>query len=361
MVDHSTFSPDWVSSPGDTIEDLLEERDWTKTELARRLGVTKKHLNELLRGRATLSADMAARLAMVLGSTEEFWLRREAQYRAGLQRQARLDALRSEAGWLQELPKAWMIKQGWIQQRSHRGAQVEELLRFFGVADVPAWRHTYGEPLVAFRASSRVKMKAGSVAAWLCRAESEAAAIQTAPYARERFKQLLPELRRLTNEADPDVFVPSLQSSCAACGVSVVFVPAPPGAPVFGATRWLRPDKAMLALSLRYKANDHLWFTFFHEACHVLRHAKRKLFVEGVAGLDRELEEEADRFAADVLVPPSEVAVLSTLRTREEVLGMAEELGVAPGILVGRMQHEGWIQWSELNELKVRYRWSEEG
>jgi len=84
------FEPDWFSPPGETIEDLLEEREWTKREFATRMGVTPKHVNELLRGRAPLTSETADRLSTVLGSTPEFWLNREAQYRAAQYRAAQV-------------------------------------------------------------------------------------------------------------------------------------------------------------------------------------------------------------------------------------------------------------------------------
>jgi addiction module HigA family antidote len=86
----------WVSSPGETIADVPEERGWTQAELAERLGFTRKHVNDLIQGRTTLTPDAAIRLATVLGSTAGFWLRREAQFRAAQEaqraRQERLTA-----------------------------------------------------------------------------------------------------------------------------------------------------------------------------------------------------------------------------------------------------------------------------
>lgn len=358
MTESRPFSPDWVSPPGDTIDDLLDERGWTQAQLAERTGFTRKHVNDLVRGRATITADTASRLSTVLGGPVQFWLTREAQYQAAIERQRMLDALREDAVWLRELPVAWMVKQGWVQRHSHRGAQVEECLRYFGVASVDTWRETYASPLAAFRASEKVAKKLGAVAAWLRQAERQATEVRTDPYDRAAFKTLLPELRALTQESDPSVFVPRLQELCAAVGVAVVFVPAPPGCPVHGATRWLAPEKAMLALSLRYKTNDQLWFSFFHECFHVLNHAKKLLFIEGIDGLDQALEDEANRFAGDLLIPPAFARVLETMSTTSEVERMALHLGIAAGILVGRMQKEGWIPWrSYLNDLKVRYRW----
>jgi len=78
------FTPDWVSPPGDTIADLLEERDWTQAQLAECLGFTEKHVSQMINGKALIGEETAVKLANVLGSTAEFWLNREAQYRARL-------------------------------------------------------------------------------------------------------------------------------------------------------------------------------------------------------------------------------------------------------------------------------------
>lgn len=361
MAEPRPFTPDWVSPPGDTIADLLDERGWTQVEFAERTGFTRKHVNDLVKGRASITGDAASRLSTTLGAPVEFWLTREAQYQAAVERRRSLDALRSQAAWLAELPLAWMVKQGWVRRLAHKGEQVLECLRFFGVASIETWRERYAQPLAAYRASEKLDKKQGAVAAWLRQAERQATDISCAPYDKAAFRQALPDLRALTPQPDPRVFIPHLQATCARFGVAVVFVPAPPGCPIHGVTRWLTPDKAMLALSLRYGTNDQLWFSFFHEVGHVLKHARKHPFIEGLEGLDAELEEEANRFAGDLLIPPAELPRLSTLRTEAQVEAMAARLGIAPGILVGRMQKEGWVEWrSFLNGLKVRYAWGAE-
>lgn len=366
MTDSITFAPDWVSPPGDTIADLLEERGWTHSELAERTGFTPKHVNALLKGAATISPDAAERLARVLGSTPDFWLVREAHYQAAIERRRAAKDLASEAEWLKEVPLAWMRRQGWVEAGSSASERVEACLRFFGVATVPAWRATYEAPLAAFRASPTFEKKLGAVAAWLRWGERKATDQRCAPYDRAAFKDALGDLRGLTNATDPGEFVPQLVARCARHGVAVVFAPAPPGCPASGATRWLAPDKAMLLLSLRYSTNDHLWFTFFHEAAHLLLHGKKLQFVEGLDELDEAAEAEADRFACDWLIPPAEARRLEALMTQQKgrfgakaVTAFAGEIGIAPGIVVGRMQKEKWLPWSDLNQLKVRYAWGD--
>ena len=79
-----TSSPDWASPPGDTIVDVMEERDWSQAELARRLGFSTGYLNQLIKGNISITQDSALRLERVLGSTAKFWLNREAIYRERL-------------------------------------------------------------------------------------------------------------------------------------------------------------------------------------------------------------------------------------------------------------------------------------
>jgi HTH-type transcriptional regulator/antitoxin HigA len=354
------FNADWASPPGDLIEEVLVDRGWTRAELAQRLDFTAKHVNELLKGRASITADTAERLERVLGHDAGFWLRLEANYQQDLVRLQQLDALASQKDWLKELPLRWLQSQGWVETCSHPGQQVAACLKFFAVASVEAWRQRYGQPLAVYRTSKRFITEQGALASWLRRSETQAAAIPCRPYDAKAFRAALQEMRRISCEYDPSVLAPQLQGLAAAAGVAVVFVPAPPKCRVSGATQWLSPERALIALSLRHKTNDHLWFTLFHEAGHILKHGKKATFVDGLDGQDAEQEAEADRFAADQLIPHAAAQKLQGLRSEQEVRAAAEVLGIAPGIVVGRMQHEKWLPSTHLNGLKVSYRWQKE-
>ncbi|MDR3451321.1 MAG: helix-turn-helix domain-containing protein [Rhodoferax sp.] len=106
------FAPDWVSPPGDTILDLLEERDWTQQQLADRLGFSLKHVNQLIKGKVALTEDAAIRLQSVLGASVGFWLTREVQYR---ERAAVLDAAARHTTmvpWLERFPIKELMETG---------------------------------------------------------------------------------------------------------------------------------------------------------------------------------------------------------------------------------------------------------
>lgn len=182
--------------------------------------------------------------------------------------------------------------------------------------------------------------------------------LQCSAYDVVAFRQVLQEVRHLSTDK-PEEFVLQLQGLCARAGVAVVFVRELPRIRASGATRWLTSDKALIQLDLRHKSNDQLWFSFFHEAGHVLLHGKRQVFVDGQDGQRDELEQEADRFASDTLIPAPAYAsfVQKGKFTLSAVTTFARDQGIERGIVVGRLQHDELMPYSRLNDLKERLTW----
>jgi addiction module HigA family antidote len=363
MAKKDHFRPDWASPPGETIADILEERGLSAAELAEGLGRTPAYASELVHGREVITAEVARYLEAFLGGSAVFWMNRESQYRedlARLQRESQDIALRA---WLGELPLRDMIKFGWLEQGlTGSSAQAAACLRFFGAPDIDAWRRAYGQVLemATFRKSPSFASQPGSVAAWLRQGEIESASIDCRSWNSARFETELPHIRRLTWRKNPSSFVPELQRRCAECGVAVAIVRAPAGCRASGATRFLSSTKALLLLSFRYLVDDQFWFTFFHEAGHLLLHDKNAIFLEGENRPTSKEEEEANAFAARVLIPQEfETALMGLRPDAREMIRFARRVGVAPGILVGQLQYRGRLKQNQLNSLKRRFRWSE--
>lgn len=351
--DINHFQPDWVSSPGETIADLLEEQKWSQAELAERLGYSKKHVHLLIQGKAALTEDAALRLERTLGSTAEFWMNRESRYRQALARKQDAHLLKESVAWLKELPLKHLLEQGLIDEQKDEVKQVYQCLRFFGVASVKAWKEKYVSPLVSFRSAKTKTKKIGAVATWLRQCEKLAEVSFVKPYDRLKFKKSLQQIKSLTLEPMTEVFIPKLRYICSECGVIVVVVTAPKGCPVSGAAKWLNPKTALIMLSTRYKSDDQFWFSFFHEAAHILLHSKKALYVDNDEMAEEQKESEADFFARDELISPHDFkALLSSRFTKASIVQLAEKLGICPGIIVGRLQKEGLLPWTHLNGLK---------
>lgn len=352
------FTPTWkIPPPGATIADILEERGWKNTELAKRSGYSSKHISLLIQGKAPINEETALKLERVLGGSVRFWLIREAHYRESLIRIEEERSLQKELDWLKKLPLKDMITFKWIKQYPNKMHQVSECLRFFGVASVSIWEEKYEKQLVMFRSSSKFTHNKGSVAAWLRQGERVATTIQSEPFDRSLFIKMLDRARDLTQETDITVIIPSLTKLCSKVGIAFVVIPAPTGCYASGATQWISSTQALIILSNRYQSNDQFWFSFFHEAGHLYRHGKKLLFIDIERSEKNAQEEEADLFAEDSLIPLHFINDLSKLKlTKDSIESFANKIGIAPGIVVGRLQKEKLLPWNHhLNNLKVKF------
>lgn len=360
----SDFAPDWVSPPGDTIMDILDERDWTQQQLADRLGFSLKHVNQLIKGKVALTEDAAIRLRNVLGSSVGFWLTREAQYR---ERTALIDAAQRNADmvpWLERFPlKEMMALKVLPEQRLDTKSKpmlVDQLLSFFGVASPTEWEEQYGKMELAFRRSREEQADVATISAWLRLGEREAERIDIPKYNEETFKSALKEILTLTI-LPPQQFHQRLKTLLHEAGVAFVLVPALPRTYVSGVARWLNPHKPLIQLSLYGKTNDKFWFSFFHEAAHILLHSKQKkaVFLDDPMkeGANSQEEIEANTWARDMLIPATSAHQLKSLpKTRAAVEQFANAMKVHPGIVVGRMQHDKLLDVKWLNDLKISFK-----
>lgn len=358
MVAKLTFSPDYAVPPGATLKELLETKEMPQADFALRMGLTEKTVSQIINGAAPISYETASKLELVLGVPASFWNAREANYRAVLIRSEQAAHLESEREWLKSLPVTELVSRGYIKETSDTPGLIRQLLAFFGVSSIKAWRSVWVEPQVQFRGAKAHEKHPGYVAAWLRIGEIIGEAIACKPYDPLGFRKALNTIRGLTVQS-ASVWRPQLRSICADVGVAVALVKEIPRAGVSGITKWLSKDKALILLSLKYKTDDQFWFTFFHEACHVFKHGKKLVFYEEGHRSDDPHERAANDFARDLLIPPQAAAGLRFLTGRAAIKDFAASIGIAPGIVVGRLQHDKFIPPSYCIDLKRKYVWDD--
>lgn len=350
------FSPDWASPPGDTIADILSERNVSEAHFAKQLEQSLEDTLDLLKGRIAITIDLARRLECVVGASVEFWMSRDYQYRSSIARMSKIDH-----EWLSELPIGDMVRFGWLNPKPNAFEEMEACLKFFDVRSVPEWHQRYKsvEQNIAFRTSRSFESRPAAVVAWLREGDLQATSIDCALWNADSFRESLVEIRSLTRQKDPNRFLPALRDICAAHGVAVVIVRSPNGCRASGATRFLSKEKAVLQLSFRHLSDDHFWFSFFHEAGHLILHGNLGLIIEG-ATVDSKAEDEANQFAQQILIPQEFQARFRSLKpTTKEVVRFAHHIGIAPGIVVGQLQFSGRIGHNRLNSLKRRFVWDD--
>lgn len=359
---NEAFQPDWLSPPGATIAALLKRKKVSVRQLASVLNCSQEHAKALLSGRAVITGEIAKSLALNFGGAADFWVAREEQFREGIARLQRNGRGTASRLWLNELPISDMIKFGWIEAGNTVDSKVKSSLEFFDVSDVSVWRQRYSEVLsvVSFRTSLTYRSEPGAVLAWLRQGELLSEKIKCKQWNLPEFKKQLDSIKKLTHIKDVGRFLPILQKICAECGVALVIARAPSGCRASGATRFLSETKAMILLSFRYLTDDHFWFTFFHEAAHLILHSKNAIFIEDGSEVTEREESEANQFAADYLISPLYRKKMSQHKIgQNEILRTAAKFGISRGITVGQFQHSRLIEAEKFNWMKRRYKWSE--
>jgi HTH-type transcriptional regulator/antitoxin HigA len=346
--------------PGATLLEAIEERGIVQAELATRMGRPLKTINEIIKGKAAITVDTAIQLEQVLGISSKMWLNLETNYQETKARLKMNKQLSKEAAIAKNYPYPEMVAFDWVPASIDLVIKVKNLLSFFGVSKLKNVIEMQKLELALYRISKKHQYSNFAIAAWLRKGFLEAQTIETKSFNEMNLKNSLQQIRQLTLEP-PEVFYPKITNLLAACGIAFTVVPHLKKAPISGAARWIKPDKALVQLSLRYRFSDIFWFSLFHEIGHLLLHGKKKFSVD-LDSLNKESpqEKEADKFATDTLICSSAYRdfVKSNRITDLNVRCFAKEVNIHPGIVVGRLQHDGILSYSTLNQLRTRFVWA---
>src|SRR5262245_38157833 len=275
-----------VSHPGEVVVDYLEFHGWAQRDLARRTGLTPKTISEICNGKAPITPQTALAFEKVLQRPARFWLNLQRQYDEAEAREQNLAKSAQWVDWARKFPLKEMKR---LRFLSPDKPEVDALLSFLGVSSPESWNAVWGTFDVAYRQTRKFATSVESISAWVRETELVAAELQTTDFDEQMLRSSIVSLRQLTRKRAEEIMEP-VQSICAAAGVAVVWVPELPHTAISGCARWLSDKKALVGLTLRYKTDDQMWFTFFHELGHILLHRKKRSFV-----LDNAADDLSDR------------------------------------------------------------------
>lgn len=344
------YHPQIAFHPGETLAEKLEELGMGPKEFAIRTGKPEKTVIAILKGKSSITPEMAVQFEHVLKIPAHFWLNMQRNYDEYIAREERQELLQEATEWAKSFPYLDLVKKEWIPARTTILEKTSELLAFFGISSHAAWEDYYfnQQLKVAFRISLAHTKEPYAISAWLRKGELQAAELPKMPYNDKLVKDALPEIKSIMAK-HPANFFEQLQAICLEAGVKVVHTPNIKKAPINGSTRWLG-DTPLIQLSGRYKRNDSFWFTFFHEAGHIILHGKKDIFLEDVDYSDKDLakEEEANSFAIKWTLSneQEEEIVQRYSLTEDDVLEFAEKFNTHPAIIIGRLHHKKLLHYS---------------
>lgn len=351
------YEPDYTVHPGEILEETLEARGISKSDFSEKTDLSKKHVSLILNGKAPVTPESAIKFEHILGVKASIWLNLNTNYQLFYAREAERKGIQTKIAWAKRFPIKELTKRGFITKGLSETNIIKSLLEFFSVGSISAWEKQFRHLVVQFRQSPSFEGSQEATAAWLQVGQNNAGQMDINVFDKDRFRKSLKGIRHLTHK-DPEEFEPEMKELCANAGVALVFVPEFKKTHLSGAACWYSHNNAVIIMSLRHKSDDHFWFTFFHEAGHVILHKKSKIIVDGKNLGGNKLDDEANNFSADFLIEPQDYNsfILNTPHiTQQKIIEFARKINIAPGIVVGRLQKDGRLKYNWNNQLKRRF------
>ena len=313
-----------ATAPGATIKEQLSNRGMSQKEFATRMDMTEKHISRLINGEVILTPDVANRLEMVLGIPARFWNNLESIYREKILLAEEENRMDKDIALAKNYPYAEMANNGWVEKTSVATEKVRNLRKYFGVTRLDILQNNNFCQKVACRKLSHTEKSDIGFLVWL--------------------------QRKLTCKA-PDDFCETLDSLLSSCGIALMYVPHIKGSGIQGAT-FSEGSKIVIGMTARCKDADRFWFSLFHEIGHIILGHLNK-----AAEITDAEEKEADLFARNTLIPSDSYKsfVADNSFSKNSIVVFARTVGIAPGIVLGRLQKDGYVKFSAFNELKKQY------
>lgn len=344
-----TLDNENFKTPGQLIQYLLKEKNWSQRVLAVVLGVDETGLNRLVSDKRPVDANMALALSELLDVPAERFLELQKSYDLAKARITNIPdpdrAIRAKL--FGDLPISAMIKRGWISAESIRDVKkVEsELTKFFGVEssrDIEILPH----------AAKKTEVNADvtpAQLAWLYQVRTIASEMLAAKYTKKSALNAIKKLESLLKAPEEIRHVPRILVES---GIRFLIVESLPSAKIDGVCFWLNDNSPVIAMTIRYDRIDNFWFVLRHELEHVLnQHGKQAVMLDidlvGERSGEGEAVEDEERIAnmaaADFCVPKSKmdgfIARKAPFFAERDLLGFAQTLNVHPGLVAGQLSH----------------------
>jgi HTH-type transcriptional regulator/antitoxin HigA len=348
----NNLTPARIVTPGRILARELEARGWSQKDLAEVIQRPAQAINEIIQGTKQITPDTALELSEAFGTSPEFWNNLEANYRLNLAKKQKNDSDIQRRSCLYSLaPIAELIKRQWIKPKTNAIEDLEKAVCDFLKISSP---DEAPKLAVNFRHNRQLDPKNSSLIAWMKRVEYLAEKQEVGEFKPEKLRAAIPDLLACAESESKIARVPSLLLDS---GIHFVIVPHLGKTYLDGAAFYLGHNP-VIALTLRYNRIGCFWFTLLHELGHIDA-GHQGIYLDDIDRPEHSpAEEEAHQKARDWLIPPLAYENF-ILETQPKFSGKAIEAFAHaqkrhPGIIIGRLQHDNCISYSNLRKYLVK-------
>lgn len=356
----SGLSRDMIIHPGETLKEVMEDRNMSQQELAYRTGVTPKHISTVLNGEKNITSSFAKKLEYAFNIDAEFWMNLQTDYDNELLEFDELHNISTEDISIFKKLKdeiTFIYKNNFVQKFDTLEEQILELRKYLNISELNSIPSLVSSG--AFRAQTSVNYDPYVLFAWqrICDSLSEKIEIKEMPQADQIAKliEICPKIKELSL-LPQEKFITKLQEYFSSCGIAFVIAPSFKGAPVQGYIKTAQNGKTTICMTFRQKRADIFWFTLFHEIAHFINGDSKQKFID-FESTENSRELKADLFAQNTLIEKEAYQdfVSKQIFSLNTIKEFSKQQNILPSILIGRMQKEKLLKWTDYPEQIVKY------
>lgn len=348
MKNKNEIIPFEASHPGTLILDEIEIRGVSQVDLAIQLTVKKSFLNEIIKGKRALTADIAILLENILEIPAEYWMKLQSQYELDLARikEKNIVRLANSESWniIRDLvPVSYFKKHNYFADDI--GENIDKVKDIYDVASIDQLvQKTAMQHFAYHRKSEKLIVDDKNMLAWNMLAKYEAKNQEVNSFNYSNVPTLIQELKKLFYQNTSTV--ENVKNKLKQYGIKFVLVDKIDKAPIDGYTFWSK-DNPAIAMTIRHKRIDNFAFTIMHEIGHIELHLKKDRdqhffdLSEKKKNLDG-IEFEADCYAQSQLITALQWKSIVELPVLDEysIRMKAIEFKINPAIILGRISHD---------------------
>ena len=332
---------------GRYLKEYLEFNNISQTEFASRLGITQKHMNELLNGKTSITLERAAEIYNLTGIPIEFIV--NAENRKNVVNYL-LEKYGDEKSIQEVIKKEFcfkeLIERNWIDFKDNTNAiqNYMDIIKFLKVTNFESLNMIQEKTL--FKKSGEDINK---LSLWIARCDELSKEQKVKEYVPAALNFLIQDLNE---EAFNELSIDKIQEILNNYGIYFVVEKALSGTKVRGCFK-VKGKSPAIYITKNYAGKDSFFFELFHELGHCksdYNEAKNKIIVEG----SKEQEERADMFSLNSMIDKDIWKEIEKNYKENNLLKISKTNKIPMSFIVGRLAKTGKIQYK--SELYNKYK-----